>query len=90
MVARVQDSYRERASDVFSSETTWPIKAKFHIEPQWIEATKVCSLHLGHMTKMALMLFSGKNPLKVFVSETIGPMGLGLYMQHWGHGPDKV
>ena len=27
------DSYREHSSNVFSSETIGPIKAKFHMEP---------------------------------------------------------
>ena len=40
-------------SNVFSSETAWPIKAKFSVEPPWVGGTKVCSWHLGHMTKMA-------------------------------------
>ena len=30
-------------SNIFSSETTGPIKAKFHIEPPWDRGTKVCS-----------------------------------------------
>ena len=38
-----------------------PIKAKFHIEPQWVGGTKVCLPHLGHMTKMAAMPIYGKN-----------------------------
>ena len=40
-------------SKIFSSKTAWPIKAKFYVEPPWIGGTKVCSRHLGHMTKMA-------------------------------------
>ena len=46
--------------------------------------------HEGHMTKMAVMSNYGKNPLKVFFSETKGPIGLGLGMQHWGLGPNKI
>ena len=53
-------------SNVFSSETAWPIKAKFSVEPPWVGGTKVCSRHLGHMTKMAGMPICGKNPSKIF------------------------
>ena len=56
------DSYSKNSSKVFSSETIGPIKAKFHLDPQWVEGTKVCLLHLGNMTKMATMPIYGKNP----------------------------
>ena len=42
------------------------------------------------MTKMAAMPIYGKNPLKIFVSGTKGPVVLGLCMQHLGHGPNKI
>ena len=35
------------------SKTALPIKAKFCVEPLWVEETKVCLRHLGHMTNMA-------------------------------------
>ena len=38
---------------IFSSETTGPIEAKFHVETPWDEGTKICSNCPGHMTKMA-------------------------------------
>ena len=44
-----------------SSETTWPIKAKFYVEPPWERETKVCINGPGHMTKMAAMPIYGKN-----------------------------
>ena len=50
-------------SNIFS-ETAWPIKAKFYVEPPWVGGTKVCSRHPGHMTKMAAMPKYGKKPLK--------------------------
>ena len=50
--------------------------------------TKVCFPYLRHLIKMATMLIYGKNPLKLFFSETKGPMALGLIMQHWGNGPN--
>ena len=39
-------------SNIFS-KTACRIKAKFYVEPPWVGGTKVCSRHLGHMTKMA-------------------------------------
>ena len=49
---------RRRPSSTFSnisSETAWPIKAKFYVEPPWEGGTKVCINGPGHMTKMAAM-----------------------------------
>ena len=40
-----------------NSETAWPIKAKFHVEPPGEEGTKVYINGPGHMTKMAAMLY---------------------------------
>ena len=48
-------------SNIFSSETTGPIEAKFHMEPPWDGETKVCSNGPGHMTKMAAMPIYDKN-----------------------------
>ena len=53
-------------SNIFSSETTWPIKAKFYVEPPWEGGTKVYINGSGHMTKMAAMPIYGKNPSKIF------------------------
>ena len=47
-------------SNIFFSETSGPIEAKFHMEP-WDGGTKVCSNGRGHMTKMAAMPIYGKN-----------------------------
>ena len=44
-----------------SSETAWPIKAKFYVEPPWEEGMKVYINGPGHMTKMAAMPIYGKN-----------------------------
>ena len=54
-------------SNLFSSETTGPIEAKFHVEPQWDGGTKVCSNDPGHITKMAAMLIYGKNLKNIFL-----------------------
>ena len=49
-------------SNIFSSETTGPIEAKFHMEPPWDRRTTICSNGLGHMAViLATMLIYGKN-----------------------------
>ena len=48
-------------SNVFSSETAWPIKAKFYVEPPLEGGMKVYINGPGHMTKMATMPIYGKN-----------------------------
>ena len=70
----VRPSYVVRPStisNVFSSETAWPIKAKFSVEPPWVGGTKVCSRHLGYMTKMAATPIY-VNTLQKFSPETAG------------------
>ena len=44
-------------SNVYSSETAWPIKAKFYVEPPWQGGKNGPS----HMTKMAAMPIYSKN-----------------------------
>ena len=61
---------RSQCSNIFFSETAWPIKAKFYMEPPWVRGTNFCSRHLGHMTKMAATPIYGKNPSKIFFSRT--------------------
>ena len=67
-------------SNIFFSETAWPIKGKFYVEPPWVGGTKVCSQHVGHMTKMATKPTYGKNPSKIFFSRTGGPISTKLGM----------
>ena len=67
-------------SNIFSSETAWPIKAKFYVEPPWEGGTKVYINYLGHMTKMAAMPMYGKNPSKIFFSRTGEPIFMKLGM----------
>ena len=71
---------RPQCSSIFFSETAWPIKAKFYVEPHWVGGTKFCTRHLGHMTKMAAMPIYGKNPSKIFFSRTGGPIFTKLGM----------
>ena len=59
---------RPQCSKIFFSETAGPIKAKFYVNPPWVGGTKVCSCHLGHMTKMAATPIYDKNPSKIFFS----------------------
>ena len=40
-------------SNIFSSEGTGPIEAKFYVEALWVGGTKIPSNGQGHMTKMA-------------------------------------
>ena len=66
-------------SNIFSSETARPVKAKFYVEPAWEEGTKVYINGPGHMTKMAAMPIYGKNLKKIF-SRPRSPMVLKLGM----------
>ena len=70
---------RPQCSNIFS-ETAWPIKAKFYVEPPWVGGRKFCSRHLGHMTKMAATPIYSKNPSKIFFSRTGGPIFAKLVM----------
>ena len=70
-------------SNIFSSETAWPIKAKFYVEPPWEGETKVYIKSPGHMTKMAATPIYGNNPSKIF-SRTSGPIFTNLGVQHRG------
>ena len=47
-------------SNIFSSGTAWPIKAKFYVESPREGGTKVYINSPGHMTKMAAMPIYGK------------------------------
>ena len=46
-------------SNIFSSETAWPIKAKFYVEPPWEGGMKVYINGPGHMNKMAAKIQTG-------------------------------
>ena len=65
---------------IFSSETAWPIKAKFYVESPWGGGKKVYINGPGNMTKMAAMPIYGKNPSKIFFSRTGGPIFTKLGM----------
>ena len=77
----VRPSVSPPFSKIFSSETAWPIKAKFYVEPPWEGGTKVkCINGPGHGTKMANTPTYGKNPSKIFYSGTGGPISMKLSM----------
>ena len=73
---------RPHFSKIFSSETAWPIKAKFYMKHLWEGGTNVYINNPGHMTKMAAMPIYGKNPSKIFFSVTTGPISTKLGMKH--------
>ena len=52
---------RPHSSNIFSSETTKPIKVKIQMEPPWDGGTKGCSNGPGLMTKMVAMPIYCKN-----------------------------
>ena len=54
---------RSQCSKILT-ETAGSIKAKFYVAPPLVGGTKVCSPHLGHMTKMAATPIYGKKPFK--------------------------
>ena len=70
---------RLHSSNIFT-ETTGPVKAKFHVGP----ATKICSNGPGLVTKMAAMPIYDKNSLNI--SETSRQFGI----QHQGMVSYKV
>ena len=81
-VVRPSSVHRPPFSKIFSSETAWPIKAKFYMKHLWEGGTNVYINNPGHMTKMAAMPIYGKNPSKIFFSGTTGPISTKLGMKH--------
>ena len=55
---------RPYSFNIFSSETTGPIKVIFHMKILWDGGTKVCSNGPVHNTKMAAMPIQGKKKKK--------------------------
>ena len=55
-----------QCSNIFSSETAGPIKAKFDVEPPWVVGTNVYSRHSGSHDQDSPTPIYGKNPSKIF------------------------
>ena len=70
-------------SNIFFSETTRPIEAKFHVEPPLDGGTKVYSNSPGHLTKMATMPIYGKNLKKSSSLELKGLWPWNLVCSIW-------
>ena len=69
---------RPHFSNIFSSETAWPIKAKFYVEPPWGGGTKVYINDPGHMTMMAATPIYGKTLQKSSSPEPAGRFSRNL------------
>ena len=63
---------RPHSLNIFSSETSGPMKVKFHMELLEDGGTKVCSNGPGRKTKMTAMPIYGKNLNKSSSSEPKG------------------
>ena len=65
-----------KISNIFSSETAWPIKFKFYVEPPRVGGMNICLRHLGHIRPIY-----GKIPSKIFFSRTGWQISkkLGMY-----------
>ena len=57
-------SLRFTFSNFFSLETSWQIKATFHVKTPWDKGMKVCSNGLGDITNMAAMPIYDNNHKK--------------------------
>ena len=78
---------RPHFSNIFSSETAWPIKAKFYVEPPWGGGTKFYINDPGHMTKMAAMLKNAQNLKKSSSPEPAGRFSRNLVCSIGDSGP---
>ena len=78
-----------KITNIYSSETTGPIRVRFYIEHLSLMGTKVYIIGPGHMTKMANMPIYGKTPLKIFFSRTIVRWLWNLNRQQKGPEPYK-
>ena len=79
---RLLSVHRPHSLNIFSSETTGPIGAKFHMTSPWDGGKKICSNSPGHMTKMAAMPIYGKNLKKSSSPEPKGWWPWNFGMQH--------
>ena len=61
-------------------QTSSPKPLARYVKPPCVGGTKVCSQHLGHMTKMAATPIYDKTPSKIFYSRTGRPIFTKLGM----------
>ena len=69
-------------SNIFSSKATWPIEAKFHVDPPCDRVTIICSNGSGHMTRMAAMSIYNKNLKNLLLRCFVRSMTLKVGMPH--------
>ena len=81
MFRRPSSASSSTISNIFSSETAWPIKAKFHVEPPWEGRTKVYINGPGHMTKMAAMPIYGNLKNLLLQNQKSYDLKLGMLLR---------
>ena len=70
-------------SNIFASETAWPIKVKLHVQPPMGRGTKVNINGPGHMTNMAASPYICMvRTFEIFFFRARSPMILKFCMQH--------
>ena len=62
-------SYSTPNNILVFSETTRPIKFKFHMKTTYDKLAQIFTNCSGHMTKMATMPIYGKKPLKILQNQ---------------------
>ena len=79
LIVRVQQGMRRLSqstfSNIFSSETTVPTQAKFHVKRPW-GGERTCSGNSGHMTKIKNLLQNQRvdcNEIWLFYNRNAGP-----------------
>ena len=77
-------------SNIFSSETAWPIKAKFYVEPPSEGGTKVYINGPGHMTKIAARPCMVKTLQKSSSPEPAGRFSRNLVCSIGDSCPSKI
>ena len=74
--------YMTIISNIFFSETAWPIKAKFRVKPPWEVGKKVYINGTGHMTRWLPFSFMVKT-FKNILYRTNSPMIMKLGMEQY-------
>ena len=72
----------------YSEKLTWPFETKFHIKAHGRKEMEIYSYKFGHMTMMATMIISGKNPVKNLLLWNHWPDCLEIWnvaLETWAH-----